>query len=195
MASTEDGVQKNPHIVTTRLPRRFGLDPVREVQVLTPMNRGPLGSQALTQALREVLNPAREGAIVRESGAFAPRDKVMQTDNDYEREVFNGDIGYVSATDPRAGSLTVSYEGRDVPYTADQLDSLVPAYATTIHKGAGLGISGRGVVIANAHYPMLARNLLYTAITRGKRLVVLVTERRALRMAARTRWAASAGHG
>ncbi|MDQ0467360.1 SF1B family DNA helicase RecD2 [Labrys wisconsinensis] len=193
MASVENGVQKIIEIVTSRLPRRFGLDPVREVQVLTPMNRGPLGSQALTQALREVLNPAREGAIVRETGAFAPRDKVMQTDNDYEKEVFNGDIGYVTATDPRSGSLTVAFDGREVHYVADQLDSLVPAYATTIHKAQGSEYPAVVVVLANAHYPMLARNLLYTAITRGKRLAVLVTERRALRMAAedamgRRRW-------
>jgi exodeoxyribonuclease V alpha subunit len=161
--------------------------------VLTPMNKGPLGSQALTQALREVLNPGREGAIVRETGTFAPRDKVMQIDNDYDREVFNGDIGFVTRTDPKAGQLSVRFDGREVQYTLAQLDSLVPAYATTIHKAQGSEYPAVVVVISNAHYPMLARNLLYTAITRGKRLVVVVAERRALRMAAedamgRKRW-------
>ncbi|WP_413991348.1 ATP-dependent RecD-like DNA helicase [Labrys okinawensis] len=193
MASPEDGANKVIDIVTTRLPRRFGLDPVRDIHVLTPMNKGPLGSQTLTQALREVLNPGREGAIVRESGTFAPRDKVMQIDNDYDREIFNGDIGFITRTDPKAGQLTVSFDGRDVNYTAAQLDSLVPAYATTIHKAQGSEYPAVVVVISNAHYPMLARNLLYTAITRGKRLVVVVAERRALRMAAedamgRRRW-------
>jgi exodeoxyribonuclease V alpha subunit len=193
MASAEDGANKIVEIVTSRLPRRFGLDPVREIQVLTPMNKGPLGSQSLTQALREVLNPAREGAIVRDFGAFAPRDKVMQIDNDYDREIFNGDIGFVVRTDPKLGQLTVAFDGREVHYTSAQLDSLVPAYATTIHKAQGSEYPAVVVALSNAHYPMLARNLLYTAITRGKRLVVVVAERRALRMAAedamgRRRW-------
>ena len=193
MASPEDGAAKIIDIVTSRLPKRFGLDPVREIQVLTPMNKGALGSQALTQALREVLNPGREGAIVREFGTYAPRDKVMQIDNDYEKEVFNGDIGFILRTDPRAGQLTVSFDGREVDYTAAQLDSLVPAYATTIHKAQGSEYPAVVVTISNLHYPMLARNLLYTAITRGKRLVVVVAEKRALRLAAedamgRRRW-------
>ena len=193
MASAEDGANKIVEIVTSRLPRRFGLDPAREIQVLTPMNKGPLGSQSLTQALREVLNPAREGAIVRDFGAFAPRDKVMQIDNDYDREIFNGDIGFVVRTDPKLGQLTVAFDGREVHYTTAQLDSLVPAYATTIHKAQGSEYPAVVVALSNAHYPMLARNLLYTAITRGKRLVVVVAERRALRMAAedamgRRRW-------
>ena len=135
----------------------------------------------------------RDGAILREGASLAPGDKVMQIDNDYEKEVFNGDIGFVTATDPRAGVLTVSFESRPVHYTSDQLDSLVPAYATTIHKAQGSEYPAVVVALSNAHYPMLARNLLYTAMTRGKRLVVLVAERRALRMAAedamgRRRW-------
>jgi exodeoxyribonuclease V alpha subunit len=179
--------------VTSRLPRRFGLDPVSDIQVLTPMNRGPLGAQALTQALRDVLNPSRDGALQREGQNFAPRDKVMQTDNDYEKEVFNGDIGFVAATDPRAGTLTVSFDGRLVTYTAEDLDSLVPAYATTIHKAQGSEYPAVVVMLGGAHYPMLARNLIYTALTRGKRIVVLLCERRALRLAAedamgRKRW-------
>lgn len=193
MASAEDGANKVVDIVTNRLPRRFGLDPVRDIHVLTPMNKGPLGSQTLTQALREVLNPTREGAIVREFGTFAPHDKVMQIDNDYDREIFNGDIGFITRTDVKAGQLTVTFDGRDVHYTTAQLDSLVPAYATTIHKAQGSEYPAVVVVISNAHYPMLARNLLYTAITRGKRLVVVVAEKRALRLAAenamgRRRW-------
>ena len=193
MQGAEDGAAKVVDIVTNRLPKRFGFDAVRDVQVLTPMNRGPLGSQALTEALRDVLNPAREGAIQRETGSFAPRDKVMQIDNDYEKEVFNGDIGFVVASDPRVGTLSVSFEGRIVHYTSDQLDSLLPAYATTIHKAQGSEYPAVVVVLAGAHYPMLARNLLYTALTRGKRIVVLVAERRALRMAVedamgRRRW-------
>jgi exodeoxyribonuclease V alpha subunit len=117
----------------------------------------------------------------------------MQTENDYEREIFNGDIGFVTASDPRAGTLTVAFDGRLVHYNADQLDSLVPAYATTIHKAQGSEYPAVVVALSNGHYPMLARNLLYTALTRGKRIVVLVAERRALRLAAedamgRRRW-------
>jgi exodeoxyribonuclease V alpha subunit len=117
----------------------------------------------------------------------------MQIDNDYDREIFNGDIGFVTRTDAKAGQLTVTFDGRDVHYTTAQLDSLVPAYATTIHKAQGSEYPAVVVVISNAHYPMLARNLLYTAITRGKRLVVVVAEKRALRLAAenamgRRRW-------
>jgi exodeoxyribonuclease V alpha subunit len=193
MASAEDGAAKLLDIVTTRLPKRFGLDPVSEVQVLTPMNKGPLGAQRLTAELRERLNPVRDGALQREGAAFAPGDKVMQIDNDYEKEVFNGDIGFVTSTDPRAGVLTVAFDSRPVHYTFDQLDSLVPAYATTIHKAQGSEYPAVVVVLANAHYPMLARNLLYTAITRGKRLVVLLADRRAVRLAVedamgRRRW-------
>jgi exodeoxyribonuclease V alpha subunit len=193
MQGPEDGVAKLIDIVTSRLPRRFDLDPVADIQVLTPMNRGPLGAQALTTALRDRLNPGRDGAITREGQSFAPRDKVMQTDNDYEKEVFNGDIGFVAATDPRSGTLTVSFDGRRVDYTAEDLDSLVPAYATTIHKAQGSEYPAVVVMLGGAHYPMLARNLLYTALTRGKRIVVLVAERRALRLAAedamgRRRW-------
>lgn len=193
MATPAEGTQKVVDIVTNRIPRRFGLDPVRDVHVLTPMNRGPLGSQTLTQTLREVLNPAREGAITGAFGAFARGDKVMQVENDYEKEVFNGDIGFVVSTDPRAGLLTVGYEKGPVTYAADELESLVPAYATTIHKAQGSEYPAVVVVLSNAHYPMLARNLLYTALTRGKQLVVLVCDRRALRMAAddamgRKRW-------
>jgi exodeoxyribonuclease V alpha subunit len=189
----EDGVAKILDIVTRRLPRRYGFDPVADIQVLTPMNRGPLGSQALTRRLRDVLNPGREGAIERDGSSFAPKDKVMQTDNDYEREIFNGDIGLVTSSDPRAGTLTVSFDGRLVHYTTDQLDSLVPAYATTIHKAQGSEYPAVVVALSNGHYPMLARNLLYTALTRGKRIVVLVAERRALRLAVedamgRRRW-------
>lgn len=193
MTSAEEGARKVLEVVTSRIPKRWGLDPVREIQVLTPMNRGPLGALALTQALRAVLNPGRDGAVGRGEASFARGDKVMQLDNDYEREVFNGDIGFVRATDPRSGSLTVSFEGRDVLYAPESLDSLVPAYATTIHKAQGSEYPAVVIALGSAHYPMLARNLIYTAITRGKRLVVLVAERRALRLAAedamgRRRW-------
>jgi exodeoxyribonuclease V alpha subunit len=193
MAGAEDGADKILDIVTARLPRRFGFDPVRDVQVLTPMNRGPLGSQALTRTLRDVLNPDRQGTVERDGTSFAPRDKVMQIDNDYEKEVFNGDIGFVAATDPSSGQVTVSFDGRTVHYAQDELDSLVPAYATTIHKAQGCEYPAVVVVLAGAHYPMLARNLLYTALTRGRTIVVLVAERRALRLAVedamgRRRW-------
>lgn len=193
MASAEDGVAKVIEIVTQRLPRRWDIDPARDIQVLTPMNKGSLGAANLTEKLRAVLNANRAGEVVREWGRFAPGDKVMQTDNDYEKDIFNGDIGFVRRTDPEAGLVMVSFDGREVAYASDELASLVPAYATTIHKAQGSEYPAVVVVLAMAHRPMLARNLLYTALTRGQRLVVLICERQALRMAAanamgRPRW-------
>ena len=138
MQGAEDGAAKIIDIVTSRLPRRFELDPVRDIQVLTPMNRGPLGSQALTQALREVLNPAREGAIQREGGDFraarqgdADRQRLREGGLQRRYRLRHGDRSARRACSPSPSTVAM------VHYTADQLDSLVPAYATTIHKAQG----------------------------------------------------------
>ncbi|KAB0676198.1 SF1B family DNA helicase RecD2 [Aureimonas leprariae] len=182
----ENGAAKVAEIVGRRLPERFGLDPVRDVQVLCPMQRGALGARALNADLQRVLNPNPTARVEKFGQTFQPSDKVMQTENDYDREVFNGDLGIVTKIDEEEGVLTASFEGREVEYPFADLDALVPAYATTIHKSQGSEYPAVVVTLATQHYTMLARNLLYTAVTRGKRLVVIVGQRRALAIAVRT---------
>lgn len=169
-------------LVTKRIPRRFGLDPVRDVQVLTPMNRGPAGSIALNEALREVLNPSGP-SLERGSRVFRAGDKVMQLRNDYDKNVFNGDVGVVGRIEEEEGSLVVRYDEREVTYDATELDELTLAHACTIHKSQGSEYPAVVIPLLTSHFVMLSRNLLYTAVTRGKRLVVLVSDPRALRLA------------
>ena len=182
-------------LVRERIPRRFGLDATRDIQVLCPMNRGAAGAKALNLALQAALNPARPGTprLERFGWTFAPGDKVMQVENDYDKEVYNGDIGRVAAVDAEAASLTVDFDGRAVAYEAGELDRLVLAYATTIHKAQGSEYPAVVVPLTTEHYVMLQRRLVYTAITRGRRLVVVVGSRKALAIAvgqatARRRW-------
>jgi exodeoxyribonuclease V alpha subunit len=174
-------------LVTARIPRRTGLDPRRDIQVLCPMNRGTLGARALNLDLQQVLNPASGPAIERFGWTFAAGDKVMQTENDYDKDVYNGDLGFVTAVDPQVGEIVVDFDGRPVAYQAGELDELALAYATTIHKAQGSEYPAVVVPLTTQHYPMLRRNLLYTAVTRGRRLVVLVGQRRALALAVRDR--------
>ena len=182
----EKGAAKVVEIVRDRIPRRFGLDPVRDVQVLCPMQRGALGARALNGDLQNALNPNMAEKIERFGSSFAPGDKVMQTENDYDREVFNGDLGRVRRIDQTEGILVADFDGREVEYPFGELDALVPAYATTIHKSQGSEYPAVVITIATQHYTMLARNLVYTAVTRGKRLVVIVGQRKALAIAVRT---------
>jgi len=178
------------HLVTERIPAGFGLDPVADLQVLTPMNRGLLGTESLNRELRERLNPAPPGTpeIARGQRAFRAGDKVMQVRNNYELEVFNGDLGRVESLDPEERTLTVVFdEDRRVVYESALLDELVPAYACSIHKSQGSEYPAVVVPLHTQHYVMLERNLLYTALTRAKRLVVLVGEPRALAVAVRNR--------
>ena len=189
----EDAVRKLLAVVRDRVPARFGLDPVRDVQVLCPMNRGSLGARALNIELQRVLNPPGEQRVERFGWTYGPGDKVMQVTNDYERDVFNGDLGIIMGLDMEEGALTVSFDGREVEYGVGELDELVLAYATTIHKAQGSEYPVVVIPLMTQHYAMLARNLLYTGVTRGKRLVVLVGQRKALAMAvrnagARRRW-------
>jgi exodeoxyribonuclease V alpha subunit len=169
-------------LVTSRIPDRFGLDPVRDIQVLTPMNRGPAGAIALNAALQAALNPAGE-ALVRGTRVYRVGDKVMQLRNDYDKNVFNGDVGLVRSIDPEEGKMTASFDGRDVAFEAPDLDDLVLAYACTVHKSQGSEYPAVVIPLLTAHFVMLSKNLLYTAVTRGKRLVVLVCDPRALELA------------
>jgi exodeoxyribonuclease V alpha subunit len=184
----EEAARTIEELVTKRLPARYGFDPIEEIQVLSPMYRGAAGVEALNRALQERLNPARDAsAALRYGGrAFRIEDKVMQIHNDYEKEVFNGDIGRVAAADPSEGQLVVRFPGRgEVVYQLADLSDLVIAYAITVHKSQGSEY--RAVVLPwlSQHYIMLQRNLLYTAVTRAKELVVIVGTKKALGIALR----------
>jgi len=169
-------------LVVRRIPRRFGFDASREIQVLSPMHRGPVGTVALNGVLQNALNPTDQGLNVGEQ-TFRVGDKVMQTRNDHEREVFNGDIGRVLTVDRSARQLVVDVDGRAVSYQDSELDQLTLAYCTSIHKSQGSEYPAVVIPLLTSHYVMLARNLLYTAVTRARRLCVLVAEPRALSLA------------
>src|SRR3712207_6355951 len=181
----ETGVEKALALVRDRIPRRFGLDPVRDIQVLCPMNRGGLGARSLNVELQRALNPPGEVRVERFGWTFCPGDKVMQVVNDHERQVYNGDLGVIARMDMEEGELAVDFEGREVAYGFGELDELVLAYATTVHKSQGSEYPAVVVPLSTQHFPMLQRNLVYTAVTRGKRLVVLVGQKRALAIAVR----------
>src|SRR4051812_3846350 len=181
----ETAMARIVELVQTRIPRRFALDPIRDIQVLCPMNRGGIGARSLNLELQAALNPAGEHKVQRFGWTFAPGDKVMQIENDYQKEVYNGDIGYIGAVDTETSEVAVSFEGRTVTYGFGELDTLVPAYATTIHKSQGSEYPAVVIPVLTQHYPMLQRNLLYTGVTRGKRLVVLVGQRKAVGIAVR----------
>src|SRR5215212_8268365 len=176
-------------IVVNRLPRRFGLDPRRDVQVLCPMHRGPAGSAALNERLQEVLTPAvpRQPERRFAGRTYRPGDKVMQVRNDYEKGVFNGSVGTVTTISPEAHELFVLMdEDQEVRYGFDDLDELTHAYALTVHRSQGSEYPCVVVPLTQTAWLMLQRNLLYTAVSRARRLVVLVGSRRALAKAIRT---------
>ena len=130
----ETAVGRIIELVKTRIPKRFGFDPIRDIQVLCPMNRGGAGARSLNIELQAALNPAGDRRVERFGWTFAPGDKVMQIENDYDKDVYNGDIGYVDGVDPDAGEIVASFDRRSVTYGFGELDMLVPAYAATIHK-------------------------------------------------------------
>jgi exodeoxyribonuclease V alpha subunit len=185
ISDPEVGVAKLIEMVRERIPRRFGLDPLKDIQVLCPLNRGVLGARNLNHELQQVLNPNPSGFVERFGWRFSPGDRVMETQNDYDREVFNGDLGRVDRIDEDEGALVVTFEGREVIYPFGELDTLVPAFATTIHKSQGSEYPAVVIPITTQHYTMLARNLVYTGVTRGKRLVVIVGQKKALGIAVR----------
>ncbi|WP_394835105.1 ATP-dependent RecD-like DNA helicase [Pendulispora rubella] len=170
-------------LLTEHIPRRFGMDPRHDVQVLTPMHRGPAGTIVLNEALQAALNPSGP-QLTRGARTYRLHDKVMQLRNDYDREVYNGDVGIVIEVNAEQETLTVRYdEERKVVYEAGDLDELALAYAVSIHKSQGSEYPAVVLPFVTAHFVMLSRNLLYTAVTRGKRLVVLVHDPRALSLA------------
>jgi exodeoxyribonuclease V alpha subunit len=165
-----------------RIPARFGLDPVKDIQVLSPMHRGPAGVSNLNRVLQEALNPGAPELVVGER-RFRPGDKVMQVRNNYDKDVFNGDIGQVEAIDAEARTVSVRYEERQVLYEATALDEITLAYAVSVHKSQGSEFPAVIVPVLTQHYLLLQRNLLYTAVTRGKRLVVLIGTKKAVAIA------------
>ncbi len=171
-------------LVAERIPSRFGFDAVTEIQVLAPMHRGELGTTALNRALQERLNPAAgETELTRGDRTFRRGDKVMQLRNDYDKAVFNGDIGVVTAVNGDEGMLGVEFDGRLASYERAELDQLTHAYAVSIHKSQGSEYAAVVIPLVTQHYMMLQRSLLYTAVTRGKKLVVLVGSKRAVALA------------
>jgi exodeoxyribonuclease V alpha subunit len=181
----EAAVPRIIELVKTRIPKRFGFDPIRDIQVLCPMNRGGVGARSLNIELQAVLNPAGDAKVERFGWTFSPGDKVMQIENDYDKEVYNGDIGYIARIDPVGGELTATFDGRTVTYSFGEHDTLVPAYAATIHKSQGSEYQAVVIPVMTQHYPMLQRNLLYTGVTRGKKPVVLVGQKKAIAIAVR----------
>jgi exodeoxyribonuclease V alpha subunit len=178
----ENAVQRIIQLVKERIPARFGLNPVDQVQVLTPMNRGVCGTTNLNTALQESLNPG-EGGILRGGRSFRVGDKVMQIKNDYDREVFNGDIGRITGIDEENHEVVVTIDNRPVVYDYSDLDELVLAYGVSIHKSQGSEYPAVVIPVMTQHYVMLQRNLLYTGVTRGKKLVVIVGTKKALGIA------------
>jgi exodeoxyribonuclease V alpha subunit len=172
-------------MVKTRIPAKFGLDPICDLQVLCPMNRGSLGVRELNVRLQAELNPARpeEPSVEKYGWRFRVRDKVIQTENNYDKDVFNGDIGQITQIDAVEREVTVRYDRREVVYDFGELDEVALAYAITIHKAQGSEFPAVVIPLAMQQYLLLQRNLIYTGITRGKQLVVVLGQRKALALA------------
>jgi exodeoxyribonuclease V alpha subunit len=169
-------------LVKKRIPKRFGFDSVNDIQVLTPMHRGTAGAGNLNLELQKALNPGEEG-VLRGGRLFKVKDKVMQIVNNYDKEVYNGDIGRISSIDEEAKEVTVIIDDREVTYDYSDLDEIVHAYAVSIHKSQGSENPVVVIPILTQHYVLLQRNLLYTGVTRGKKLVVIVGTKKAMAIA------------
>ncbi len=181
----EDALAKVEELVALRIPERFGLDPVGEIQVLCPTNRGALGTRELNRALQARLNPEPEAWIERRGVRLGTGDKIMQVENDYDREVYNGDLGRIQSIDDVAQTIRAAIDGRLVDYGGADLDMLAMAYAVTVHKAQGSEYPAIVLVLLRQHGRMLRRRLLYTAISRARRLAVIVAEPDALERAVR----------
>jgi exodeoxyribonuclease V alpha subunit len=171
-------------LTANRIPRRFGIDPVDDIQVLTPMHKGTVGAGNLNLELQKKLNPSEEG-VMRGNRNYKLNDKVMQVKNNYDKEVFNGDIGRITKIDQENQELLISFDGRDVPFDYSDLDEIVLAYAVSVHKSQGSEYPAVIIPILTQHYVLLQRNLIYTGVTRGRKLVVMVGTKRALAIGVR----------
>jgi exodeoxyribonuclease V alpha subunit len=175
----ERGAELILRMVTERIPRRFGLHPLRDIQVLSPMMRGQLGVLNLNQRLQERLNPSGP-SVQRFGSTFREKDKVLQTINNYDKDVFNGDMGYIEKISSEDQEVLVRFDERLLRYSFQELDELMLSYAMSIHKSQGSEFPGVVIPVHTQHYMLLQRNLLYTGITRGKELVVLLGTKKAL---------------
>jgi exodeoxyribonuclease V alpha subunit len=169
-------------LVTERIPKRLGFDPFNDIQVLTPMHKGVAGAGNLNVALQQALNPTGEG-LARGDSSLKVHDKVMQIRNNYEKEVFNGDMGRITRVDPELREVVISFDGRLVPYDFTELDEIVLSYAVSVHKSQGSEYPVVIVPLVMQHYMLLQRNLIYTAVTRGRKLVILIGAKKALAIA------------
>lgn len=166
-------------LVSDRVPRRFGFDPIDDIQVLSPMHKGTVGTGNLNIELQRWLNLRKDG-VTRGNRAFRTGDKVMQIKNNYDKEVFNGDIGRIARVDPEMREVDISFDGRNVPYDFTDLDEIVLAYAVSVHKSQGSEYPAVIIPILTQHYMLLQRNLIYTAVTRGRKLVIVIGTKKAL---------------
>ncbi len=166
-------------LTKARIPRRFSFDPIEDIQVLSPMHRGIVGAENLNIELQQVLNPGKDG-IARGNKVFRVGDKVMQIRNNYNMEVFNGDIGKITKIDPEKQEVIITFDGRNIPYDYLDMDEIVLAYAVSVHKSQGSEYPAVIIPIVAQHYLLLQRNLIYTAVTRGKHLVILIGSKKAL---------------
>jgi exodeoxyribonuclease V alpha subunit len=181
-SNPEQVVSKIVRLCSDDIPRRFKFDPLHDVQVLTPMHKGVVGTINLNHVLQEVLN-SNPVLIETVGGAFKIGDKVMHLKNNYQKDVYNGDIGTIRQIDKKGGELTVDYYGRPVTYAPSETDEISMAYAISVHKSQGSEYPAVIVPIMTQHFALLQRNLLYTAITRGKHLVIMIGTRKALSIA------------
>ncbi|UCF57354.1 MAG: ATP-dependent RecD-like DNA helicase, partial [Deltaproteobacteria bacterium] len=171
-------------LVCERIPRRFNLDPIDDIQVLSPMHKGVVGAGNLNMKLQDALNPSKM-QITKGERTFRLKDKVMQIRNNYEKEVFNGDIGRITSIDPGNQEVTITFDGIPVPYDYFELDEIALAYAISVHKSQGSEYPAVVIPILSQHYILLQRNLIYTAVTRGKNLVIMVGSKEALAIGVR----------
>jgi len=179
----DDIINKIITITCDRIPKKFNLNPINDIQLLCPMQRGGIGARSLNTELQKVLNLNYEKGITKFGQIFAVGDKVMQTENNYDKDTYNGDIGVISDINQEEQEITIDFYGNKVIYDYDDLDQITLAYATTIHKSQGSEYPAVIIPITIQSYMMLRRNLVYTAITRGKKLVVIIGEKKAFAMA------------
>ena len=177
-------LQLIPELVKTRLPKKYGFDPITDIQVLSPMNRGIIGTRNLNTVLQKELNPSTE-PLIKMGRTFHVKDKVMQLRNNYDKEVYNGDVGSITKIDRVEQEIVVDFEGQEVLYDFSDIDQLTLAYAASVHKFQGSECPCIIMPLHMTHYMMLYRNMLYTGITRGKKLVIVVGTKRALSLAVR----------
>ncbi len=178
-----DIINKIITMIKDRIPKRFNLNPIQDIQLLCPMQRGGAGARSLNVELQKVLNPNYSNGITKFGQIFAAGDKIMQTENNYDKETYNGDIGIIRSINEQDQEITINFYNRDVIYDYTDLDQITLAYATTIHKSQGSEYPAVIIPLTMQSYMMLRRNLIYTAITRGKKLVVIIGQKKALAMA------------